>query len=79
MDLQSAFYIVAIVAMGLFIVFIISALAVILYLRKQIWLLQKSVVSRIIDYTRPVDIFKGFTSSIIGNLFLKIRDNFGLR
>jgi hypothetical protein len=40
---------------------------------------REQVVSKIVEYTKPVDVFKGLSSSIIGNLILKLRDNFRFR
>ena len=79
MDLQSVFYIVGIVAMILFIILTLLTIFLVFFIKKVISDTQKKVVGKIMEYTKPVDVFKGLAGSIVGNIFLKVKDNFGLK
>jgi hypothetical protein len=76
MDLQTVFYTVAIIAMIIFIVLSISVIYLVFLIKKMVIETREQVVSKIVEYTKPVDVFKGLSSSIIGNLLLKLRNNF---
>jgi len=78
MDLQTIFYIVAIVAFVLLIVLMIIAIYFVLYLKRTIDRAQKQVMSKIIEYTKPVDVVKGLGSAIAGNLILKTKEKLGI-
>jgi len=79
MSLQDLFYIVAIVALVIFIILTLVSIYFVLFIRKVISETQKAFVGRVLDYTKPVELFKGMASSVIGNIFLKIRDNLGTK
>ena len=79
MSLQDIFYIVGIIAMVLFIVATGTALFLMLYIRRKISDAERAVVSKIVAYTKPVDVMKGLTTNILGNIFLRLQDRFNLR
>lgn len=78
MDLQAAFYVIAIITMFLLIVFLLFSFWTLFSIRRELVKLQAEVISRIISYTRPVDVFRGVTTSVISNFLLRLRDNLGL-
>jgi hypothetical protein len=79
MDLQTVFYTVAIIAMILLILLAISVIYLVFLIKKIVIETREQVVSKIVEYTKPVDVLKGLSSSIIGNILLKLRDNFRFR
>jgi hypothetical protein len=76
MDLQSAFYIVAITAFVLMIVFLLVAIYLMLTVRKMVLDTQKTVVSKILEYTKPVDVVRGIASNVAGNMLVRLKNVF---
>jgi hypothetical protein len=76
MDLQSAFYIVAIIAFVLMIVFLLIAIYFVLTVRKMVLDTQRTVISKILEYTKPVDVVRSVASDVAGNVLLKIKNVF---
>ena len=79
MDLQAAFYIVAIVAFILFIVFLLVAIYFIFFLKRLVTNTHKQVVGKIIEYTKPLDLIKELGNAVAGNLLMRFKDNFGMK
>ncbi|HVT01252.1 MAG TPA: hypothetical protein VHE53_03410 [Patescibacteria group bacterium] len=79
MDLQTAFYIIGIIAMVLFIAVMVGALLFMFYVRRLIGKTQKAVVGKIVEYTRPVDVITGIGSAVLDNVLLKLKSNLGMR
>ena len=79
MSLQDTFYIFGIIAMILFIVATGFAIFLMIYIRKKIFEAERAVVNKIVEYTKPVDVVKGLSASILGNIFLRLQDRFNLR
>jgi signal transduction histidine kinase len=78
MDLQTTFYIVAIIAFVLLIVLMVVAIYFVISLKRTIDHAQKQVMNKIIEYTKPVDVVKGLGSAIAGNLILKTKEKLGI-
>lgn len=76
MSLQTVFYIVSIIAMVFFIILTFLAIYTLFFIKKVISDTQKTVVNKIVEYTKPMDVLKGLSKSVIGNIFLKIQDHF---
>lgn len=78
MDLQNIFYIVGITAMGLFIIFTLVGIYFLFFVKSVITRTEKKVIGKIMEYTKPVDVFKGMAGSVAGNVFLQLKQKFGL-
>ncbi len=79
MDLQSIFYIVSITAIILSIILMLVIIYFVISVKKMIANTQQQVMSKIIEYTKPVDVLKGLSTAIAGNLLLKTKERFGIK
>lgn len=79
MDLQNIFYVVGIVAMVLFIVFTLVAIYMVFFVKSVITRTERKVIGKIVEFTKPVEVLKGLSGAVVGNVFLKIKQNLGIK
>lgn len=75
MLLQSIFYVIAIIAFLLLIVLLLVSISFIIFLKNIVNNAQNAVIKKVVEYTKPVDVLKELTLSVLGNFFMKSKDN----
>ena len=65
--------------MGLFIVLLAMAIYFVWFVQKVVRRTEKKIIGKIIEYTKPVDVLKGLGTAVAGNLFLKFKENLGMK
>ncbi len=79
MDFQTLFYALGSLAMVLFIIVLFAVLYMVFFIKRQVEHTKRAVIGKIVEYTKPVDVLKGISESVIGNILLKLRNNFGIK
>ena len=65
--------------MIVFIILTVVSIYLVLTLRRVVVDTQRTVVGKIVEYTKPVEVLKGLAGSVAGNMLIKLKESFSNR